>query len=187
MALLKFVLCICVADMKIPGASHNKNSERKVVIMFNFTTGKKPIQPDQNRAVAYGQQPSVAEASKNPNTQEEYIKARVEEIEAQRRAFMSKKPDFNMKAELENPKFSDYLWKNGLSIEDAYFLTHKDEIMEEAATDALAKASARRDRIAENGAGKNSPASVKKNPKEMTDKEIDSIIERVRNGEKITF
>lgn len=187
MALLEFVLYICAADMKIPGASYNKNSERKVVTMFSFTTGKKPIQENQNGAVAYGEKPSTAEASKSPNTQEEYIKARVEEIETQRRDFMSKKPDFDMRAELENPKFADYMWKNGLSVEDAYFLAHKDEIMEEAATDALAKASARRDRIVENGAGKNSPASARKNPKDMSDKEIDSIIERVRNGEKISF
>ena len=49
------------------------------------------------------------------------------------------------------------------------------------------RAAMRRDRIQENGTGKNSPASVKKNPKDMSDKEIDEIIERVRNGEKISF
>lgn len=164
--------------------------------MFNFNTQKKQSAPTMNSATpkAYPQQAdtdttnimSAAEPSTNP-AQEEYINNRIEEIEAQRREFAQKKPDFNMQAELQNSDFVKYLMRNELSVEDAYFLTHRDEIIDAAVKDALARISARRNRITENGAGKNSPAVVKKNPKDMSDKEIDLIIERVNNGEKISF
>ncbi len=117
---------------------------------------------------------------------EAFINSKVQELEKQHLEFMKKNPEFDMKAEMENPVFKNYVLGSGLSIEDAYILTHKEEIL-----GALAKKTAKRtamsDRIAENGAGKNSPASVKKNPKDMSDKEIDAIIERVNRGEKISF
>ena len=88
---------------------------------------------------------------------------------------------------MQNPEFAKYVLAMGLSIEDAFYLVHKDEIIQEEIQAALNRLAARRERISENGAGKNSPAVVKKNPKDMSDKEIDAIIERVRNGEKISF
>ena len=165
--------------------------------MFNFNTQKKQSAPTMNSAApkgGYSQQTdtnamnitSAAEPSTNPS-QEEYINNRLAEIEAQRREFVQKKPDFNLQAELQNSDFAKYLMKNELSVEDAYLLAHRDEIIDAAVKDALARISARRNRITENGAGKNSPAVVKKNPKDMSDKEIDLIIERVNNGEKISF
>lgn len=160
--------------------------------MFNFNTGKKQSEPNLNTAAVGArnreiskQQPMTQGAG--GQNQDAYINAQLEEIEAQRREFMRKNPDFDMKSEMQNPQFVAYVWKNKLSVEDAYFLVHRDEVIEKAVAEALGRIEARRGRIAENGAGKNSPASVKKNPKEMSDKEIDSIIERVRNGEKISF
>ena len=43
------------------------------------------------------------------------------------------------------------------------------------------------ERIQENGIGKTTPGTVKKNPGELTDEEVDDIIRRVKNGEKISF
>ncbi len=137
--------------------------------MFNFNTTKR--QPELNSAVKGADETN----------------AKVAELESQSREFQKKNPQFDMKKEFENMDFANYILKNGLSVEDAYFLTHRDEILKGVATQATDRLNARRDRIAENGAGKNSPASVKKNPKDMSDKEIDSIIERVQNGEKISF
>ncbi len=157
--------------------------------MFNFNTQKKQTAPNMNAQVQGGNNPTAMPASESgvAATQEDYVNNRVAEIEAQRREFMAKKPDFDMQAELQNPDFAKYLMKNGLSVEDAYFLAHRDEIIETAVKNAFSRFSARQNRITENGAGKNSPAVVKKNPKDMSDKEIDSIIERVNNGEKISF
>lgn len=160
--------------------------------MFNLGTGKKSTEPSLNSAVngkAAVSNASALEqgANKDDEAQRKFIDARVEEIESQRIEFMKKNPDFDMKAEMENPDFVNYVWKNGLSVEDAYFLVHRDEIIGAEVKEAMEKLSAKRNRITENGAGKNSPAVVKKNPKDMSDKEIDSIIDRVLNGEKISF
>ncbi len=141
--------------------------------MFNFNTTKR--QPNLNSVV------------KGAEENDASVNTKALEIDSQRREFEKKNPEFNMKAEMENKDFVNYILKNGLSVEDAYFLTHRDEIIKGAAEQAVNRLNIRRDRIAENGAGKNSPASVRKNPKDMSDKEIDSIIERVRNGEKISF
>ncbi len=156
--------------------------------MFNFNTTKKQNEPNLNTAIAGGGNTSQAtQKTGAPANQDALINSRIEEIEAQRREFMKKMPDFDMKAELQNPQFAAYVVKNRLTIEEAYFLVHRDELIGMAVSEALSRMAARRDRIAENGAGKNNAVSVKKNPKEMSDKEIDAIIERVRNGEKITF
>ncbi len=116
-----------------------------------------------------------------------YLNQRTREIEAQRIAFQQKNPDFDMKAELQNPAFVRYVFQNNLSVEEAFFLVHREEILETAKAEALEEFSARRSRIPENGATKNRPAIAKKNPKDLSDKEIDAIIERAKNGEKISF
>lgn len=148
--------------------------------MFNFNTQKERPESDAKPV-------NNNKASNTDSDKEAFINAKIDEIEAQRIEFMKKEPSFDMKAEMENPDFVNYVWKNGLSIEDAYFLAHRDEIIENGVKSAMERIAAKRNRISENGAGKNSPASVRKNPKDMSDKEIDSIIERVRNGEKISF
>lgn len=174
--------------------------------MFNFNTTKRRSEADMlptdgemsngglknmNQAanVQGGQEPysmadSTGRANGIPNAD---VNARIEELNAQCREFMQKNPDFDMKTELQNPKFVEYVFKNGISVEDAYILVHLDEIIKNAVSSSMNRAAVRRNRIFENGTGKNSPAVVKKNPKDMSDKEIDAIIERVRNGEKISF
>ncbi len=159
--------------------------------MFNFNTTKRNAEPSlqtatgENRAAAYGGTGNAEQNLTVPN--EAQINSDIEKIEAQRRELERKIPGFDMKAELENPAFVTYVFKNGISVEDAYSLIHRDEIIAAEVQAVMQRLSERRGRIAENGAGKNSPAAVKKNPKDMSDKEIDSIIERVQNGEKISF
>ena len=172
--------------------------------MFNFNTNKRNAEPSMNTAMRTngsgnmpsrqgGQAANINAAPQNgmqngmDSEQQAFIRARAEELENQRRDFMRKRPDFDLESEMQNPEFAKYVLAMGLSIEDAFYLVHKDEIIQEEIQAALNRLAARRERISENGAGKNSPAVVKKNPKDMSDKEIDAIIERVRNGEKISF
>lgn len=172
--------------------------------MFNFNTSKRSAEPNLNTAAAAGAGGAIAPqndmggvpaasygAEQGGMTadlaNDSQITSKIEGIEAQRREIMKRNPDFDMKAEMQNPQFVEHIWRMGLPVEDAYFLVHRDEIISDAVNSALERISMRRSRIAENGAGKNSPAVVKKNPKEMSDKEIDDIIERVQNGEKISF
>lgn len=172
--------------------------------MFNFNTNKRNAEPSMNTAMRTngsgnmtsrqgGQAANINAVPQNgmqngmDSEQQAFIRARAEELENQRRDFMRKRPDFDLETEMQNPEFAKYVLGMGLSIEDAFYLVHKDEIIQEEIQAALNRLAARRERISENGAGKNSPAVVKKNPKDMSDKEIDAIIERVRNGEKISF
>ena len=176
--------------------------------MFNFTTstkGRRQLLPTDpaSQAPAGPEQASVPVQSQNAGSpqgpgpaaqppeqaggQDPYVEQRIAEIEAQRQAFTRKNPDFDMKAEMQNPDFVSYVWGSGLTVEDAFFLVHRDELLEQARAEALEELTARRDRIPENGAGKNRPAIARKNPRDLSDKEIDAIIARARNGEKITF
>lgn len=147
--------------------------------MFNFTNTKgrqdAPVQP-QPQAAAMPQQADPA------------VEQRLTEIEAQRVAFSRKNPAFDMKQEMDNnPAFVNYVWWNNLTVEEAYFLTHREELLEEAHQEGIKSALSRKTRVVENGTSKSRPAIAKKNPKDLTDKEIDAIIQRAKNGETITF
>lgn len=146
--------------------------------MFNFTTAQnsrqKTEEPLKNQQTAAGEIDPKMEAM-------------IDEIEKQRLAFSRKNPDFNMKKEMENPDFVRYVWEKGLTIEEAYFLVHREELLEQSARESEQAMAERSKRMVENGAGKNHPAIAKKNPKDLSDKEVDDIIERVRRGEKVSF
>lgn len=151
--------------------------------MFNLTNGQKPRQ--QKEEIKPEAKPeAMAMGTKAIDPQ---MEQRIDEIEKQRLEFTRKNPDFDMKEELKNPDFVNYIWAKGLTVEEAYFLVHREEIVEKARQDAMAELTQRKERIQENGAGKNHPAIAKKNPKDLSDKEIDDIIERVRRGEKVSF
>ena len=116
---------------------------------------------------------------------EAYIAKRTAEIDAQVREFSKKNPDFDIRRELQDPKFCNYLWGNGLSVEDAYYLAHRGE---EQAENNRVKPEEPEKRISENGTSKpGGSGMVKKNPEDMSDEEVDDIIRRVRRGEKISF
>ena len=147
--------------------------------MFNFTGTKgRQETPDLTQPKA---QVSAPEQN-NPA-----IEQRIADIEAQRLAFIRKNPDFDMKQEMENPAFVNYVWGNNLTVEDAYFLAHREELLEQARQEGAKAMLARKARVPENGTAKSRPAIAKKNPKDLSDKEVDAIIQRAKNGETITF
>lgn len=161
--------------------------------MFNFNSVGKQRQamPKSNpmqsaeRTEYPGAPENTASAQRRNVTPEQ--ERRLAEIKAQAAAFAAKYPGFNMRDEINNPKFIDYIWDNNLSVEDAFFLTHREDIMDQVRAEAIEEFNARSNRIPENGAGKNRPAIASKNPKDLSDEEIDDIIERAKNGERITF
>lgn len=125
---------------------------------------------------------SALNAEKNPA-----VAARLSEIETQRQAMLQKNPDFDMKAEMQNQNFINYVWGSNLSVEDAYYLVHREELLEQARLDGMQMALKRSNRVPENGTLKSRPAIAKKSPKDLSDKEVDAIIARAKNGETITF
>lgn len=146
--------------------------------MFNFTTAQNSRQKEE---------PSKSQQTAATKEIDPKMEAMIDEIEKQRLAFSRKNPDFDMKKEMENPDFVRYVWEKGLTIEEAYFLVHREELLEQSAKESEQAMAERSKRMVENGAGKNHPAIAKKNPKDLSDKEVDDIIERVRRGEKVSF
>lgn len=159
--------------------------------MLGFGTNKTALKQAPVPAAARRQQqpaaPAEAAAQQTDPRMQAFIDQRIDEVEAQVRAFRQKKPDFDLEQEMQNTAFADYLWNKGLSVEDAYLLAHKEEIFQQVRAEALQALRERQGRITENGAGKNSPVLAKKNPRDLTDAEIEDILARVQNGERISF
>ncbi len=134
-----------------------------------------------------GMSQTAANGSARNEEQNPAVAARMSEIEAQRQALLQKNPDFDMKAEMQNPDFVNYVWGSNLSVEDAYYLVHREELLEQARLEGMQMALKRSNRVPENGTLKSRPAIAKKSPKDLSDKEVDAIIARAKNGETITF
>ena len=103
-------------------------------------------------------------------------------------------PSFNMKAEMNNPKFVDLLRSN-IDVRTAYEVLHKDEIIPaamqftaQAMESKIAKKIASNGaRPAENGMSSQSAAVVKSDVSQLSKADRAEIIRRVQRGEKIRF
>ena len=103
-------------------------------------------------------------------------------------------PAFDMKAEMQNPKFVDLLRSN-IDVRTAYEVLHKDEIIP-AAMQFTAKAVEQKltnkiiangARPAENGMAAQGAALVKSEVSQLSKEDRAEIIRRVQRGEKIRF
>lgn len=103
-------------------------------------------------------------------------------------------PDLDLETELKNEEFGRLLLA-GVDVGSAYLVTHKDDIIggamqytaqqvEKKVTD---KIRANGSRPVENGISSQSAAVVKTDVSQLTDADMDEIIRRARNGEKIKF
>lgn len=153
-----------------------------------YSNGQIPQQMQQN-AQPLPQQQNSQMPQQDAGRLEEYINRRNAEIDAQVQEFMRKNPGFDMRREIQNPQFCNYVWGNGLSVEDAYYLVHRND-KEDMNSYDMNRSQSRipEKRISENGTGRSGGSGiVKKNPKDLSDEEIDEIVRRVRDGEKISF
>ena len=103
-------------------------------------------------------------------------------------------PSFNLRAEMNNPKFVDLL-KANIDVRTAYEVLHKDEIIP-AAMQFTAKAVEQKltnkiiangARPTENGISSQSGAVVKSDVSQLSKADRAEIIRRVQRGEKIRF
>ena len=103
-------------------------------------------------------------------------------------------PSFDLRAEMNNPKFVDLL-KSNIDVRTAYEVLHKDEIIpaamqftaktvEQKLTNKIIANGAR---PTENGMNSQSAAVVKSDVSQLSKADRAEIIRRVRNGEKIRF
>ena len=103
-------------------------------------------------------------------------------------------PSFDLRAEMENPKFVDLLRSN-IDVRTAYEVLHKDEIIPaamqftaQAVESKLAKSIASNGaRPSENGMNSQSAAVVKSDVSQLSKADRAEIIRRVQRGEKIRF
>ena len=103
-------------------------------------------------------------------------------------------PSFDMRAEMNNPKFVDLLRSN-IDVRTAYEVLHKDEIIPAAmqftaktVESKLAKSiAANGARPSENGMSSQSAAVVKSDVSQLSKEDRAEIIRRVQRGEKIRF
>ena len=103
-------------------------------------------------------------------------------------------PSFDLRAEMNNPKFVDLL-KSNVDVRTAYEVLHKDEIIPAAmqftaktVESKLAKSIASNGaRPSENGMSSQSAAVVKSDVSQLSKEDRAEIIRRVQRGEKIRF
>lgn len=101
----------------------------------------------------------------------------------------AKYPDFDIHQEVDNPAFMANI-KKGLSMEDAYFLTHRDEITRRMVTDARTASEkavadnirAKGNRPAEAGTASTAGFTGAVNFKTMTAEQRAKIVEATKNG-----
>lgn len=103
-------------------------------------------------------------------------------------------PNFDLDAEIKNPRFVDLL-KNNVDVRTAYEVLHKDDIIRGAMqftadtvqTKLANNIIAGRNRPSENGIGQTSTAVVKNDVSQLSRADREEIIRRVARGEKIRF
>ena len=104
-------------------------------------------------------------------------------------------PQFDLKSEMQNPKFVDLLRVPGVDVRTAYELTHKDEIIagamqftaktvEKKIADKIAANGAR---PTENGLNSQSASLTKSDVSQLSKADILDIQRRVARGEKVSF
>lgn len=112
-----------------------------------------------------------------------YIQAFNSRVDEQARAFARKYPAFRMEEEIKNPAFRYYVWSVGLTVEEAYLLAHREEIL--AMLSKSRKPAA--PRVTENAVSRIHAVSSYPDIENMSDDEVDAVLERVRRGERVSF
>lgn len=131
----------------------------------------------------------MEEAQRQENGRKLYA-AWMQQSEATKQVY----PSFDLKAEMNNPKFLDLLRSN-IDVRTAYEVLHKDEIIPAAmqfTAQAVEAKLARKiasggARPSENGMSSQSAAVVKSDVSQLTKADRAEIIRRVQRGEKIRF
>ena len=103
-------------------------------------------------------------------------------------------PSFDLRAELQNPRFTDLL-RNNVDVRTAYEVIHKDEIIPAAMQFTARtveqkltnKVIANGARPVENGNSSQSATVVKSDVSQLSKADIAEINRRVARGEKIKF
>ncbi len=115
-------------------------------------------------------------------------------ISQQAEALKEKFPAFDFNKESEDPEFRRWVMQYGISVEDAYTIKHRDEIMGGAMQFAHNKAKEefslqqqnRQSRPAENGASSSQTATVADDINNLSKEQNEKLKKAIYSGEKVT-
>jgi predicted DsbA family dithiol-disulfide isomerase len=128
--------------------------------------------------------------AKQAQLQQQQQDAKINEWVEQGRELQKTYPNFDLAEEAKNQAFIDKL-ERGYTVEEAYFLLHKNEILSTTAKKAeenlTTSIQSKAKRIPENGT-KQAPGVVRKaDPSKLSNKDLEEIAARAARGEKIRF
>ena len=136
-------------------------------------------------------QQRMAEQEERQRRNQEIIDGWNREAEAMREKY----GNFDLEREFENQEFADLVIRGGIPIEMAHKVVHVDEYLQGAIAETAKQVKAataetiraRGNRPVENGMGAAPAVSTVRNFNEMSVNEINDILRRAAQGEKVTF
>lgn len=148
----------------------------------------KKLQEEHDAAIAREQQ----------NQQQEFFRQHIAKLAQQGEELRATFPNFDFRAEMENPTFARLTSPEvGLSVKDAYFAVHHDELAPQMLAYGMQRAQqqmgqtlqAQAARPSEGAMRNTNPAAaeLKMNPRNMTRKEREEIKRQVRLGRRVSF
>ena len=148
----------------------------------------KKLQEEHDAAIAREQQ----------NQQQEFFRQHIAKLANQGEELKQMFPNFDFRTEMENPTFARLTSPEvGLSVKDAYFSVHHDELAPQMLAYGMQRAQqqmgqtlqAQAARPSEGAMRNTNPAAaeIKLNPRNMTRKEREEITRQVRLGRRVSF
>lgn len=154
---------------------------------------KNGVTPDQQRALLRERftaedEHRELERYRQENAEREFFSQLVE----QSQGLTAQYPDFDLRAEIKNPQFTQ-LVRYGVPVQQVYEMLHHGELIEKAQRGAAEAARAQTaasvasggSRVAENGLGRTAQAVQKVDPSKFSDDQMDKIREAVARGERV--
>lgn len=154
---------------------------------------KNGVTPDQQRALLRERftaedEHRELERYRQENAEREFFSQLVE----QSQGLTDRYPDFDLRAEIRNPQFTQ-LVRYGVPVQQVYEMLHHGELIEQAQRGAAEAARAQTaasvasggSRVAENGLGRTAQSVQKVDPSKFSDDQMDKIREAVARGERV--
>lgn len=140
----------------------------------------------------------AAIAREEQSQQQEFFRQHIAKLAQQGEELKGMFPNFDFRAEMENPTFARLTSPEvGLSVKDAYFAVHHDELAPQMLAYGMQRAQqqmgqtlqAQAARPSEGAMRNTNPAAaeLKMNPRNMTRKEREEIKRQVRLGRRVSF
>ncbi len=153
------------------------------------------VTTDQAQLLIQAERIKRAETARlNEENRKAEFNEKFEGIKNQADVLKQKYPSFDFEKESEDPEFRRWVMQYGISVEDAYTIKHRDEIMGGAMQFAHNRAKkefsvqqqTRRGRPSENGASSSQTAMMTDDINNLSEKQNAKLMKAIYSGEKVT-